>query len=53
MFAIKRLFRQVLKQLVHPNIPAYVDSFQIDSETDRQFYLVQVKEDFHALENAR
>ncbi len=32
---------QTLKSLDHPAIPKYLDSFQIDSEDNRAFYLVQ------------
>lgn len=32
---------RILKALKHPNIPAYVDSFEVDSEKDRNYYLVQ------------
>ena len=32
---------EVLKQLSHPNIPDYIDYFDIETETDKTFYLVQ------------
>ncbi|NJL57495.1 serine/threonine protein kinase [bacterium] len=32
---------RVLRQLDHPAIPKYLDSFQVDSESDRLFCLVQ------------
>jgi eukaryotic-like serine/threonine-protein kinase len=32
---------KILAQLKHPQIPTYLDYFQIDSETDREFYIVQ------------
>jgi eukaryotic-like serine/threonine-protein kinase len=32
---------KVLAQLNHPAIPQYIDYFQADSESDRQFYIVQ------------
>jgi eukaryotic-like serine/threonine-protein kinase len=32
---------KVLAQLHHPAIPQYIDYFQVDSERDRQFYIVQ------------
>lgn len=32
---------KVLAQLQHPAIPRYFDSFHIDTENDRQFYIVQ------------
>ncbi|MEM6255245.1 MAG: serine/threonine-protein kinase [Cyanobacteria bacterium P01_D01_bin.156] len=32
---------QVLKNLNHPAIPQYVDYFQVDTERDRYFYIVQ------------
>lgn len=32
---------QVLENLSHPQIPAYLDHFQVDTPSDRQFYLVQ------------
>lgn len=32
---------QVLSQLDHPAIPRYIDYFQMDTEEDRWFYLVQ------------
>ena len=32
---------EVLKQLSHPNIPEYIDYFDIETETDKAFYLVQ------------
>ena len=31
----------VLKKLNHPNIPSYLDYFEVDSTTDRVFYIVQ------------
>jgi eukaryotic-like serine/threonine-protein kinase len=31
----------ILDQLKHPNIPRYLDHFQIDQRRDRRFYLVQ------------
>ena len=32
---------KILKQLSHPQIPRYIDYFQIDIEGDRGFYIVQ------------
>jgi hypothetical protein len=32
---------EVLKTLNHPSIPQYLDYFEVDSETDRVFYIVQ------------
>lgn len=32
---------RVLSQLNHPSIPAYLDYFQVDTASDRSFYLVQ------------
>lgn len=32
---------RVLAQLNHPAIPRYIDYFQIDNDSDRQFYIVQ------------
>ena len=32
---------EVLKQLNHPNIPDYIDYFDIETKTDKAFYLVQ------------
>jgi eukaryotic-like serine/threonine-protein kinase len=32
---------KVLAQLNHPAIPRYIDYFQVDSDKDRQFYIVQ------------
>jgi eukaryotic-like serine/threonine-protein kinase len=32
---------KILSQLDHPAIPKYIDSFQIDTEIDRQYYIVQ------------
>lgn len=32
---------KILSQLNHPAIPQYIDSFQVDTETDRQYYIVQ------------
>jgi eukaryotic-like serine/threonine-protein kinase len=32
---------RVLSQLDHPAIPKYLDSFEVDTETDRLFYIVQ------------
>ncbi|MGD2182460.1 serine/threonine protein kinase [Lusitaniella coriacea] len=32
---------RILSQLNHPAIPRYLDSFQVDTEKDRVFYLVQ------------
>ncbi len=32
---------KILSQLNHPAIPRYIDSFQVDSEIDRQYYIVQ------------
>jgi len=32
---------KVLKSLNHPKIPNYLDSFTIDTDSDRQFFLVQ------------
>jgi eukaryotic-like serine/threonine-protein kinase len=32
---------QVLAQLNHPAIPKYLDYFQVDTEQDRFFYIVQ------------
>ncbi|HAX77175.1 MAG TPA: serine/threonine protein kinase [Cyanobacteria bacterium UBA11372] len=32
---------KVLSQLNHPGIPRYLDYFQVDAPSDRQFYLVQ------------
>jgi eukaryotic-like serine/threonine-protein kinase len=32
---------KILSQLNHPAIPKYIDSFQVDSEIDRQYYIVQ------------
>jgi eukaryotic-like serine/threonine-protein kinase len=32
---------KILSQLNHPAIPQYLDYFQVDSEIDRQFYIVQ------------
>lgn len=31
-----------LKSLSHPNVPRYIDYFEVDSERDRGFFLVQV-----------
>jgi eukaryotic-like serine/threonine-protein kinase len=32
---------KILSQLDHPAIPKYIDSFQVDTEIDRQYYIVQ------------
>ncbi len=32
---------EVLKKLNHPSIPSYLDYFEVDSDTNRVFYLVQ------------
>jgi eukaryotic-like serine/threonine-protein kinase len=32
---------KILSQLNHPAIPQYIDSFQVDTEIDRQYYIVQ------------
>jgi eukaryotic-like serine/threonine-protein kinase len=32
---------KILSQLQHPAIPEYLDYFQVESEIDRQFYIVQ------------
>ncbi len=32
---------QVLQKLNHPNIPRYLDYFEVDTQSDRLFYLVQ------------
>ena len=32
---------KILAQLEHPAIPKYIDSFQVDSEIDRQYYIIQ------------
>jgi ankyrin repeat protein len=32
---------EVLKKLNHPSIPSYLDYFEVDSDTDRVFYIVQ------------
>jgi eukaryotic-like serine/threonine-protein kinase len=32
---------KILSQLNHPAIPRYIDSFQVDTEIDRQYYIVQ------------
>ena len=32
---------KILSQLDHPAIPAYIDHFQVDTEIDRQYYIVQ------------
>ncbi|CAM6123161.1 unnamed protein product [Calypogeia fissa] len=32
---------RVLKSLRHPNIPEYIDYFQVDSASDRAFYIAQ------------
>ncbi|WP_310427106.1 serine/threonine-protein kinase [Chamaesiphon sp. VAR_48_metabat_135_sub] len=32
---------KILSQLNHPAIPQYIDSFQLDTEIDRQYYIVQ------------
>ncbi len=32
---------KILSQLDHPSIPKYIDSFQVDTENDRQYYIVQ------------
>jgi eukaryotic-like serine/threonine-protein kinase len=32
---------KILSQLNHPAIPEYIDHFQVDSEIDRQYYIVQ------------
>jgi eukaryotic-like serine/threonine-protein kinase len=32
---------QILAQLEHPAIPKYLDYFQLDTERDREFYIVQ------------
>jgi len=34
---------RVLAQLEHPNIPAYLDYFEVDTPTDRLFYIAQKK----------
>jgi serine/threonine protein kinase len=31
-----------LKSLNHPGVPRYIDYFEVDSERDRGFFLVQV-----------
>ncbi|KAI5075204.1 hypothetical protein GOP47_0009280 [Adiantum capillus-veneris] len=33
---------RVLKSLRHPGIPEYIDYFEVDSATDRAFYIVQM-----------
>lgn len=35
---------RALAGLQHPSIPAYIDYFEEDSERDRAFYIVQVRE---------
>ena len=40
---------QVLESLDHPGIPQYADAFQIDTEDDRFFYLVQNLAEGHSL----
>jgi eukaryotic-like serine/threonine-protein kinase len=32
---------KILSQLDHPAIPKYIDSFQVETEIDRQFYIIQ------------
>ena len=32
---------EILKQLAHPAIPDYIDYFDLETETDKVFYLVQ------------
>lgn len=32
---------RVLQSLKHPNIPQYIDYFEVDTESDRVFYIVQ------------
>jgi eukaryotic-like serine/threonine-protein kinase len=32
---------KILSQLNHPAIPQYIDHFQVDTEIDRQYYIVQ------------
>ncbi|VEP17945.1 Protein kinase family protein (fragment) [Hyella patelloides LEGE 07179] len=32
---------QILKQLNHPAIPSYLDYFQVDTETEKTFYIAQ------------
>ncbi len=33
---------KILKSLSHPGIPAYIDSFEVDTDDDRAYVLVQV-----------
>ena len=32
---------RVLSQLQHPSIPNYIDYFEVDTDTDRLFYIAQ------------
>jgi eukaryotic-like serine/threonine-protein kinase len=41
---------KVLRQLNHPAIPRYLDYFQVDTESDRRFYIAQQLVDGESLE---
>ena len=43
---------KILSQLNHPAIPQYIDSFQVDTEIDRQYYIVQTLADGESLFDA-
>ena len=43
---------KILSQLNHPAIPRYIDHFQVDTEIDRQYYIVQTLAEGQSLYDA-